>query len=219
MIRNLTLLSLFSLLVASCGAGDGETLSYARGEVRLQCIQSNVSFPFPGGTTCRGLDVSPSDLITAQREYWHCSNSDGEAREYYFSDGTGRVEVIRMTLPTSDGNTADFAGAVFNFRWSLNTETCSLWARFDQSFCGASVEGQITNISENSITTQTADPDNSSNISSETCQRRRATSSESPDGVEEAVEEKISDDGDTDASGGGVLPLAREILSDSLRAE
>lgn len=213
MIRNLTLLSLFSLLVVSCGGGDGETLSYARGEVELRCTQNNVSFPFPGGTICRGLDVSPSDLITPQREYWHCSNSDGETREYYFSDGTGRLEVIRMILPTSDGNTADFAGAVFNFRWTLNTETCSLWARFDQSFCGVSGEAQITNISANSITTQTADPNNLSNITSETCQRRRATSSESPD------EAEISDDDDTDASGGGVLPLAREILSDSLRAD
>ena len=219
MIRNLTLLSLFSLLVVSCGGGDGETLSYARGEVRLQCIRSNVSFPFPGGTTCRGLDVSPSDLITAQREYWHCSDSDGEAREYYFSDGTGRLEIVRGTVPIGDGNTADLAGAAFNFRWSLNTETCSLWARFDQSFCGASIEGQITNISANSITTQTADPDNLRNITSETCQRRWATSSESPDGEEEAVGTEISDSDDTDASSGGVLPLAREILSDSLRAE
>lgn len=218
MIRNLTLLSLFSLLVASCGGGDGETLSYARGE--LQCTINNVSIPFPGGTTCRGLDVSPSDLITPQREYWHCRSSEGETREYFFSDGTGRVEVVRGAGALSDGNTGDFAGAVFNFRWSLNTETCSLWGRFDQSLCGVSVESQITNISADSITTETAtDPDNLSNISSETCQRRRATSSESPDGVEKAVEAEISDHDDTDASGGGVLPLAREILSGSLRAE
>ena len=218
MIRNLTLLSLFSLLVVSCGGGDGETLSYARGE--LQCTRNNVSLPFPGGTTCRGLDVSPSDLITPQREYWYCRGSDGETREYFFSDGTGRVEVVRGTVALSDGNTGDFAGAVFNFRWSLNTETCSLWGRFDQSLCGVSIEAQITDISANSITTQTAaDPDNLSNITSSTCQRRRSASSESPSAEERAIRAEAPDDDNPDASGSGVLPLARKILSDSLRAE
>lgn len=218
MIRNLTILFLLSLFVTSCGGGDGETLSYARGEVGLQCVQSNASFPFPGGTTCRGLDVSPSDLITPQREYWHCRDSDGESREYYFSDGTGRLEVVRLTVPTRDGNTADLAGAVFNFRWSLDTETCSLWARFDQSFCGVSVEGQITDISANSYTTETADPNNLSNIDSSTCQRRRSTSSDSPATAERTVRAEVPDD-KPDASGSGILSLARSVLSGSFGVE
>ena len=225
MIRNLMLLSLFSFLVTGCGGGDGgETLSYTRGEVEVRCIQNNVSLPFPEGTTCRGLDVSPSDLITPQREYWHCSDSDSESREYYFSDRTGRVEVVRGILPTIDVNTGnpinvDLAGAVFNFRWSLNTETCSLWVRFDQTFCGLSVEGQITDISANSYTAESADPENLSNITSETCQRRRSASSSSPSAAERAVRTEVSDDDDPDASGGGILSLARSVLFGSFRAE
>ena len=220
MIRNLAIFFLFSFFVTGCGGGDGgETLSYTRGEVGLQCgVQSNASFPFPGGTTCRGLDVSPSDLITPQREYWHCRDSDGESREYYFSDGTGRLEVIRLTVPTRDGNTADLAGAIFNFRWSLDTETCSLWARFDQNFCGVSVEGQITDISANSYTTETADPNNLSNIDSSTCQRRRSTSSDSPATAERTVRAEVPDD-NPDASGSGILSLARSVLSSSFGVE
>ena len=211
MIRNLTILFLLSLFITGCGGGDGgETLSYTRGE--LQCIRSNLSFPFPGGTTCRGLDVSPSDIITPQREYWHCRDSDGESREYYFPNGTGRVEVVRGTVALDDGNTGDFAGAIFNFRWVLNTETCSLWHGFDQSLCQASVELQIKDVSVNSMTTESADPENLSDITSSTCQRRRSASSDSPAAAERSVEAEVSDD-DPNVSGSGVLPLAREVLS------
>ena len=218
MIRNLILLSLFSFLVTGCGGGDGETLSYTRGE--LGCTRTNVSLPFPGGTTCRGLDVSPSDLITPQREYWHCRDSDDvETRQYYFSDGTGRWEVIRGIVPLNDGNTGDFAGAIFNFRWTLNTETCSLWSRFDRSLCSINAEYQIADISANSITTETADPENLSNIISSTCQRRRSASSSSPSAAERAVRTEVSDDDDPDASGGGILSLARSVLFGSFRAE
>lgn len=224
MIRNLAILFLLSLFVTSCGGGDGETLSYTRGQVGLQCLQNNVSVPFPGGTTCRGLDVSPSDLVTSQREYWHCRDSTTEERIYYFSDGTGRTEVVRGILPLVDVNTGnvvnvDFAGAVFNFRWVLNTETCSLWASFDQSLCGASVEVQIANISTNSMITEAADPENPSNLESSTCQRRRSASSESPAAAEKAVKaEEVSDD-NPDASGSGILSLARSVLSGSFGAE
>ena len=223
MIRNLAILFLLSLFVTSCGGGDGETLSYTRGQVGLQCIQNNVSVPFQGGTTCRGLDVSPSDLITLQREYWHCRDSTSEERTYYFSDGTGRTEVVRGILPLVDVNTGnvvnvDFAGAVFNFRWVLNTGTCSLWTRFDQRLCGVSGEVQIADVSANSITTEAANPDNLSDIISSTCRRRRTASADSPAAAERAVRAEAADDDNPDAPG-GVLSLAREALSGGLGAE
>ena len=223
MIRNLAILFLLSLFATGCGGGGGEeTLNY--GEIQTQCIRSNLSFPFPGGTTCRGLDVSPSDLITPQREYWHCRDSDGETREYYFSDGTGRMEIVRGILPVVDASTGNavnvnFAGAHFNFRWSLNTETCSLWARFDQSLCGVSGEVQIADVSANSITTEAANPDNLSDIVSSTCRRRRTASADSPAAAERAVRAEAADDDNPDASGGGVLSLARKALSGGLGAE
>ena len=222
MIRNLAILFLLSLFVTSCGGGDGETLNYS--EIQTQCIRTNVSFPFPGGTTCRGLDVSPSDLITPQREYWHCRDSDGETREYYFSDGTGRTEIVRGILPVADASTGnvvnvDFAGAHFNFRWSLDTQTCSLWVRWDQNLCGAAVEGQIADISANSITTEVPNPDNLSDIISSTCQRRRTASSDSPAAAERTVRAEVSDDDNPDAFGSGVLSLVREALSGGFGAE
>lgn len=221
MIRSLTILLLSSLFAAGCGGGE-ETLNYS--QIQTQCIRSNVSLPFPGGTTCRGLDVSPSDLITPQREYWHCRDSDGESREYYFSDGTGRTEVVRGIFPIVDASTGNvvnvnFAGSHFNFRWSLNTETCSLWVRFDQSLCGVSGEVQIADISANSITTEAANPDNLSDITSSTCQRRRTASSSSPASAERSVEAEVPDDDNPDASGSGILSLARFVLSGGFGAE
>ena len=218
MIRNLTILFLLSSFVAGCGGEDGgKTLSHAEGE--LGCRVNNLNLPFPGGTACRGLDVSTSDLTTQAREYWYCRDSDGvEMRQYYFSNGAGRWEVIRGIVPLTDGNTGDFRGAVFNLSWSLNTETCSLWTRFDQSLCGANIEYQIADISASSITIEAADPDNLSNIESSTCQRR-STSSDSPATAERAVKaEEVSDD-NPDASGSGILSLARSVLSGSFGAE
>ena len=175
-------------MFASCGGsgggGVGETGMFPA--ATPQCARSGESFLFPGGTACPvGPGVSSGQLLTTKKgEYFENCGIDGESKSYVFADetggdeGTGRDEIVRGSLALGGGETAEFTGKRLNFRWMFNAETCSLRVAYDRSLCGITFEYRVAGVSDDSITIETANPNDPAEIVSTTCMRRQAVSSE-----------------------------------------
>lgn len=177
MFKSGVVLFLFSLLITGCGGGDNEEVLTIDDTERV-CTQRNVSYPFPGGTTCRGLSVSSSDIETSSGEYWRCSapqDYSGPVQiqaEEYRPGGIYRIEVIQGESRTVDTNQrVNLAGRVVTGTWVLDPESCSLWAT--DSSCGNRGEQQITDVSDNSLVYEQVDPTDIDEIISISCERRR----------------------------------------------
>ena len=139
------LLALF--VINGCGGGDGgETAS------GVTCNFRNQDFAFPGGTTCRGLSVTSSDLISSGN-HWYCRyRNDGSVEKYeFFSDGTVK----------SEGNIPGIGERRVTFSWTLNQDQCGLWFSGGAlSQCGVRVQLQINDIDDDSLELEIEDFEN-----------------------------------------------------------
>lgn len=177
MFRSGAVLFLFSLLIAGCGGGDDERALTIDEVTFPECVRRNTSYPFPGGTTCRGLSVSSSDIETSNREYWRCSAPQGYSgpvqvqAEEYRAGGIYRSEVIQGETRTSSTNQrVDLAGYTSTGTWVLDSESCGLWVAYS---CGNRLEQQITEVSDNSLAYEQVDPADTEEIISVSCEWRR----------------------------------------------
>lgn len=176
MFRSGAVLFLFSLLIAGCGGDDNERALTIDEVTFTECVRRNTNHPFPGGTTCRGLSVSSSDIETSSGEYWRCSAPQGYSgpvrvqAEEYRAGGIYRAEVIQGETRTVDTNRrVDLAGDVATGTWVLDPESCSLWVA---DSCGNRGEQQITEASDNSLVYEQVDPTDTNDTISISCEWR-----------------------------------------------
>ena len=177
MFRSGAVLFLFSLLMAGCGGGDNERALTIDEVTFPECVRRNTNYPFPGGTTCRGLSVSSSDIETSSGEYWRCSAPQGYSgpvrvqAEEYRAGGIYRAEVIQgETRTVSTNQRVDLAGDVTTGTWVLDSESCSLWVA---DSCGNRLEQQIAEASDNSLVYEQVDPTDTNDTISVSCEWRR----------------------------------------------
>ena len=140
------LLALF--VINGCGGGgDGEETA-----TLVPCNFRNQDFAFPGGTTCRGLSVTRSDLISSGN-HWYCrSRDDGSIEKYqFFSDGTVK----------SEGNIPGIGERRVTLSWTLNRDQCGLWFSGGAlAQCGVRVQLQINDIDDDSLELEIEDFEN-----------------------------------------------------------
>ena len=142
-----------------CGGGGDEEV-----ESGVICNFRNQEFPFPGGTTCRGLSVTSSDLLNSD-DHWYCVLRDDRSIEKYefFSDGNVRVET----------NIVGIGERRTTLSWTLDQTQCGLW--FSGGLlaqCGNRIQFQINAVDENSLELEAEDFENRGLTLVEDCVRR-----------------------------------------------
>ena len=145
-------------MVNGCGGGgDEETTS------GVTCNFRNQDFPFPGGTTCRGLSVEPSDLLNSG-DHWRCQFADGTVEKYeFFSDGTVKAETTIV----------DIGERRIALSWTLDQAQCSVW--LDGGLlaqCGNRIQFQINSVDDNSLEFEFEDLENRGLTAVGDCVRR-----------------------------------------------